>query len=132
MYALANNVDRYQEFLPWCNDSQVLDHGEGYAVARIDIRHRGIATSFTTHNRLIADEQILMELLEGPFSVLEGKWDFVVLDHAASRVGLTVDFGFSSRLIEKTIAPVFTQICGDLIDAFAERAGQVYGERRFA
>ena len=61
MYALANNVDRYREFLPWCNDSQVLDHGEGYAVARIDIRHRGIATSFPTHNRLIADEHILME-----------------------------------------------------------------------
>ena len=43
-----------------------------------------------------------------------------------------IDFVFSTRLIEKTMAPVFTQICGDLIDAFAERAEQVYGERRFA
>ena len=27
MYSLANDVDHYSEFLPWCSDSQVLDQG---------------------------------------------------------------------------------------------------------
>jgi len=132
MYDLANNVAAYHEFLPWCSDSAVLESDSPCTIARIDVSYKGMKSSFTTKNELIPNQQIYLTLVEGPFSALEGKWLFDPLDEVACRVSLVVEFAFSSRLIEKTMAPVFTQICGDLIDAFAERAEQVYGERRFA
>ena len=132
MYDLANNVAAYHEFLPWCSDSAVLERDEACTIARIDLSYKGMKSSFTTKNELIPNQQIYLTLVEGPFSALEGKWLFDPLDEVACRVSLVVEFAFSSRLIEKTMAPVFTQICGDLIDAFAERAKQVYGERGFA
>ena len=132
MYTLANDVERYSEFLPWCSDSQVLDEDPAYITARIGINFKGLRTSFTTRNRLVPGEQIRMNLIEGPFSVLEGNWSFTGLDECASRVDLRVEFSFSRRLIERSISGVFSQICGSLVDAFADRACQVYGERRFA
>jgi ribosome-associated toxin RatA of RatAB toxin-antitoxin module len=110
----------------------VLERDEACAIARIDVSYKGMKSSFTTRNELTPNQQIHMTLIEGPFSALEGKWLFDSLDEVACRVSLAVEFAFSSRLIEKTMAPVFTHICGDLIDAFAGRAEQVHGERRFA
>tara|TARA_B100001123_G_scaffold114023_1_gene132735 strand:- start:334 stop:732 length:399 start_codon:yes stop_codon:yes gene_type:complete len=132
MYDLANNVAAYHEFLPWCSDSAVLELDEAFTIARIDVSYKGIKSSFTTRNELTPNQQIYLSLVDGPFSALEGKWLFGPLDQVACRVSLVVEFSFSSRLIEKAMAPVFTQICGDLIDAFADRAEQVYGERSFA
>ena len=132
MYDLANNVAAYHEFLPWCSDSVVLKRDEACTIARIDLSYKGMKSSFTTRNELTPNQQIYLSLVDGPFSALEGKWLFGPLDEIACRVSLVIEFSFSSRLIEKTMAPVFTQICGDLIDAFAERAEQVYGERGFA
>ena len=132
MYDLANNVAAYHEFLPWCSDSAVLESDNPCIIARIDVSYKGMKSSFTTRNELTPNQQIYLSLVDGPFSALEGKWLFGPLDEVACRVSLVVEFSFSSRLIEKTMAPVFTQICGDLIDAFAERAEQVYGERGFA
>ena len=132
MYDLANNVEDYHEFLPWCSCSAALERDEACAIARIDVSYKGMKSSFTTRNELTPNQQIHMTLVEGPFSALEGKWLFDSLDDVACRVSLAVEFAFSTRLIEKTMAPVFTHICGDLIDAFARRAEQVHGERRFA
>jgi len=132
MYDLANNVAAYHEFLPWCSGSAVLERDEACAIARIDVSYKGMKSSFTTRNELNPNQQIYLSLVEGPFSALEGNWLFDPLDEVACRVSLAVEFSFSSRLIEKTMAPVFIHICGDLIDAFAGRAEQVYGERRFA
>ena len=110
----------------------MLECDEAFTIARIDVSYKGMKSSFTTRNELIPNQQIYLTLVEGPFSALDGKWLFDSFDEMACQVSLVVEFSFSSRLIEKTMAPVFTQICGDLIDAFAERAEQVYGERRFA
>jgi len=132
MYDLANNVAAYHEFLPWCSGSAEIERNEACTIARIEVFYKGIKSSFTTRNALTPNQQIYLSLVDGPFSALEGKWLFGPLDDVACRVSLEVEFSFSSRLIEKTMAPVFTQICGDLIDAFAARAEQVYGERRFA
>ena len=131
MYGLVNNVSAYHEFLPWCSGSAVLERDEACTIARIDVSYKGMKSSFTTRNELTPNRQIYLSLVDGPFNALEGKWLFGLLDEVACRVSLEIEFSFSSQLIEKTMAPVFTQICGDLIDAFAERAEQVYGERRF-
>ena len=132
MYDLANNVAAYHDFLPWCSASAVLDRDDVCTIARIEVSYKGMKSSFTTRNELTPNRQIYLSLVDGPFSALEGKWLFGPLDEVACRVSLVVEFSFSSRLIEKTMAPAFTQICGDLIGAFAERAKQVYGERGFA
>jgi len=40
---------------------------------------------------------------------------------------LDLKFGFSSKIMELTIAPVFTVIANSQLDAFVKRASEVYG-----
>ena len=132
MYFLVDDVDRYHEFLPWCKNSVVLNR-EGTAVtARIGVSFKGLSTAFTTRNCLISDQEIMMELVEGPFEDLTGSWRFSSLDEKACRVSLEVRFSLAGRLANETIAPVFKHICTTLAESFAERAKELYGERQFA
>jgi ribosome-associated toxin RatA of RatAB toxin-antitoxin module len=132
MYFLVDDVDRYHEFLPWCKNSVVLKREDTVVTARIGVSFKGLSTAFTTRNCLISDQEIMMELLEGPFEDLTGSWRFSSLDEKACRVSLEVRFSLAGRLANETIAPVFKHICTTLAESFAERAKELYGERQFA
>jgi ribosome-associated toxin RatA of RatAB toxin-antitoxin module len=133
MFDLANDVDRYQEFLPWCSRSEVLKASSDEALAQIGISYKGWNTSFTTRNRLVKNELIEMRLVEGSaFETLEGDWRFKGLDEIACQVELEVNFALAGKLGGKVLSPVFARICSELIDAFVERAKAIYGERAFA
>ena len=70
-----------------------------------------------------------MRLLEGPFHHLEGFWRFNALDDRGCKVSLDLEFEFSNIIIKLTVGPVFDQIANTLVDAFCERAIEVYGKR---
>jgi ribosome-associated toxin RatA of RatAB toxin-antitoxin module len=65
-------------------------------------------------------------LEEGPFSNLEGVWDFKVLSDEASKVSLNLNFEFSGKIASFAMSKVFNQVATTLVDAFVERADQVY------
>ena len=73
-----------------------------------------------------------MELVEGPFDDLAGGWRFSSLDNKACQVSLEVRFSLTGKLANQTITPVFKHICATLVESFAERARELYGERQFA
>lgn len=129
MYALVDDIDAYSEFLPWCRSSRVLTRDEDQVRATIEIARGGVNKSFTTINRLQHHKMIEIRLVEGPFQHLEGFWRFDQLREDACKVSLDLDFEFSSRIMGMMIGPVFGQIAGSLVDAFVQRAQQVYGER---
>ena len=132
MYSLVDDVDRYHEFLPWCENSVVLKREPAAVTARIGVSFKGLTTAFTTRNCLISNQEITMELVEGPFEDLTGGWRFSSLDEKACRVALEVQFSLAGRLANQTITPVFKHICTTLVESFAERAKELYGDRQFA
>ena len=132
MYSLVDEIDRYREFLPWCNDSVILDRKPGEVTARIDVSFNGIKMSFTTFNSSISNTEIKMELADGPFDQWAGSWKFMELDKYACRVTLELKFSLVGKLKNRTLSPVFKHISNTLVDAFAERAKDLYGERKLA
>ena len=133
MYLLANDVDRYQDFLPWCKASRVVDRSPSEIQATIEIAYKGFNTSFTTRNALIEDQLIEMRLVEGSaFESLEGDWRFREIDEMACQIELEVNFSLAGKLGAKVLSPVFSRICTELVDAFVDRAKVLYGERAFA
>jgi ribosome-associated toxin RatA of RatAB toxin-antitoxin module len=131
MYSLVDDVDRYHEFLPWCNKSAVLKREGEEVTAQIGVSFKGLNAAFTTRNYLVSDQEITMELVEGPFDDLSGNWRFSFLDDKACRVSLEVRFSLAGRLANQTITPVFKNICTTLVESFAGRAKELYGERQF-
>lgn len=128
MYDLVNDVDRYHEFLPWCRSSALLDTGDGWYRARIEMAKGPLHRSFTTRNEVDAGRAIRVRLVDGPFRQLEGDWHFDPLD-SGCRVSLDLEFEFAGGFLHRAVAPVFSQIASTLVDAFCGRARQLYGRR---
>ncbi len=130
MFALVTDVSGYPQFLPWCSSGEVLERTSDGMVASIGMSYSGIKKSFTTRNTHVEDRRIHLELVDGPFSHLDGTWDFTPVgdgSQRACRIDFTLNYGFASNTLAALVGPVFDKIAGSLVDAFVKRADQVYG-----
>ncbi len=129
MFSLVTDVAKYPQFLPWCDNAAVLSDEPDSMTARVGISFGGIRQSFTTRNVHVADRQVTMKLVDGPFSSLDGVWRFVPVGdetQRACRVELDLNYGFDNAALAALVGPVFDKIAANLVDAFVKRAEQVY------
>lgn len=129
MYRLVTDVDQYPRFLPWCDRARVVSLDESGMLAEISIAFAGIHQTFTTRNQHVPDRQVAIQLVNGPFSRLDGEWNFLPVGDGAERacrVELTLHYGFSSVVLSKLVGPVFDKIADSMVEAFIQRAKQVY------
>lgn len=127
LYELVNDVASYPQFLPWCSASQVLESSASEMRASLTLAKAGMRQSFTTCNRLVPGQSIEMQLVEGPFSRLHGLWTFTVLNDNACKISLDLSFDYAGALMRATLGPLFTQAANTMVDAFCQRARQLYG-----
>ena len=131
MFALVTDVASYPQFLPWCDQASVLDETEGGMTAKVGISIAGLSQSFTTRNAHEKDRKVSLKLVDGPFSRLDGHWDFHPLGKGSERackVDFTLRYDFDNAALAAMVGPVFDKIAGSLVDAFVKRAADVYGE----
>lgn len=129
MFALVNEIERYDEFIPWCKRSRVVYRDEDTVRGELTFAKGGVEKSFVTSNRQQPGKMIEIRLVEGPFRRLEGYWRFQAVGESACRVMLDMEFEFSSRLVAFAFGKVFTQVANRLVEAFVQRAEAVYGKR---
>ena len=130
MFALVTDVERYPEFLPWCDHGSVMERLDDGMVAEVGLSISGLKQSFTTRNRHVNDQEVHLQLVKGPFSQLEGTWTFKPIGDGtqkACKVEFRLSYGFSNAALSKLVGPVFDKIAGSLVDAFVKRADKVYG-----
>jgi ribosome-associated toxin RatA of RatAB toxin-antitoxin module len=128
MYELVNDIEAYPQFLPWCKRARVLDRDECRIQARLTVAKGRVEKSFTTLNMLQEDRQVEMRLVEGPFRKLEGLWRFEPAGNGC-HVSLKLAFELSGKIMVFTLGPMFNQVANSLVDAFVQRARDVYGTR---
>ena len=131
MFALVTDVASYPRFLPWCDQAAVLDETEDGMTARVGISIAGLSQSFTTRNTHEKNRKVSLKLVDGPFSKLDGHWDFHPLGNGnqrACKVDFTLRYDFDNAALAALVGPVFDKIAGSLVDAFVKRAADVYGE----
>ncbi|SSC10304.1 Putative oligoketide cyclase/lipid transport protein, similarity with yeast ubiquinone-binding protein YOL008W [uncultured Gammaproteobacteria bacterium] len=127
MYQLVNQIDKYPQFLNWCSSADILNQTEQEITASVSINKNTFKQTFTTLNTLTPNVRIDMQLKDGPFKQLNGAWIFTSLNDNACKINLELEFSFASKLVDMVIAPVFTSISNTQLDAFIERAKQIYG-----
>lgn len=127
MFDLVHEIDAYPQFLPWCSGAQVQSLADGNLRATLLIDYRGLRQSFTTFNRYEEPVHISMELVDGPFTRLNGQWRFRPLREDACKVEFELEYLFARGLLGQALAPVFGHIAGSMIDAFVQRAEAIHG-----
>ncbi len=135
MYTLVTGIDDYPKFLPWCERAEVLERSAEGVTARLHLAYGGVRHAFTTRNVHVADRKVVMGLVDGPFSVLDGTWTFAPLRAPGSdredacRIGFDLRYAFAHGALDLVIGPVFDRIADTFVDAFVRRAEQVHGPR---
>ena len=128
MFDVVNDVDGYPDFLPWCDESRIIESSEHEMVASLTIARGGVRHSFTTRNRLERPGRMTLTLVDSPFKTLEGEWRFHQLGEDGCRVEMTLSFDFDSRLAGMVLAKVFEHAADTMVDAFCDRAEQLNRE----
>jgi ribosome-associated toxin RatA of RatAB toxin-antitoxin module len=127
MYALVTDVERYPDFLPWCTSSEILAGGGDEMTVKLGLSSGLARASFTTRNRMVPDRSVTMNLVDGPFDHLEGRWEFSPIGDAGVRADLHVRFSTHGLVGALALGPAFEGICNHMVDAFSRRARQVFG-----
>jgi ribosome-associated toxin RatA of RatAB toxin-antitoxin module len=134
MYELVTSIERYPQFLPWCENAAVLHSDPEGVTARLGLAYMGVRHAFTTRNLHVPDRSVNVSLVDGPFSVLDGSWLFHALgrpgnEDKACKIEFDLRYGFASAALERVVSPVFDRVANTLVDAFVRRAEDVYGAR---
>ena len=127
MFDLVNDIEAYPEFLPWCSGSRILKREDDIVEAELVISKGAFKKSFSTRNRIDKGRRMTVSLLNGPFSHLEGTWDFIPLREDASKISLDLEFEMSGKLASLAFGAIFNQICNTMVSSFTARAKEVYG-----
>jgi len=137
MFTLVTQVEQYPQFLPWCDHARLLESGAEGVVAEVGIALSGLRQTFTTRNTHVSDRRVGMALVDGPFSSLDGVWNFLPLskpgsdsaEEVACKIEFELSYAFSSVALEAVVSPVFDRIANTFVDRFVQRAESVYGPR---
>ena len=127
LFDLVNDIEAYPLYMDGCVGAQVLHREEAVIEARLDLARGGISQSFSTRNRLLGTEAITLELLEGPFDYLEGRWSFQALGDTACKISLQLEFAVNNTVLGVAAAKLFELVTNNLVDAVGKRAAELSG-----
>ena len=126
MYDIVNDVDSYPVFLPWCGGVKIHKLDNFSMEASILMRGAGLNHWFKTRNSMVPGKSIEIELIEGPFSKLDGRWSFTPIDSEGCKIELRLLFEMKQGLASKLITPAFSRIANTMVDSFCDRAKDQY------
>jgi coenzyme Q-binding protein COQ10 len=134
MFDLVADVEKYPQFVPLCQSLRVKSRtpkGEGgeVMVADMTIAYKLVRETFTS--RVTLDRPnltILVEYLSGPFSRMENRWVFRVVDDKSCDVEFFIDYEFKSRMLAMLMGAMFDAAFRRFAQAFEKRADEIYGK----
>jgi ribosome-associated toxin RatA of RatAB toxin-antitoxin module len=127
MFELINDIERYPQFVPGCHAAEVLERNGDLVRARLTVGAGALRTSFTTRNLLEPHRCIQMDLEEGPFRSLTGRWTLEPVqmsDLTGCSVQLVLRFEVKGGLTGLALGPLVERMAASLVDAFVLRARQ--------
>lgn len=127
MFDLVIDVERYPLFLPWVAGAELHERSERNLLASMEMSRSGVKERFTTRNEFERPAYMTMQLVDGPFRLLAGRWTFTPIGTAGTRIELEMRFEFANPVVAMLFGKSFEQSCGQLIDAFIARARQIHG-----
>ncbi len=127
IYALVCDFSSYPQFVPNCTSGEIVKEFplESALDVCLSFEKSGITQSFTTKNTLTPGRSIQVDLVEGPFSSLHGCWTFTDSSDGCV-IDVELEFEFSNMLYKMMFSSMFEKIVSDLIEAFIQRADELY------
>ncbi len=133
MFDLVADVERYPEFVPFCEMLQVRgrrrDGEREVLVADMSVGYKLVRETFTSKVTLDRPAfEIRADYLDGPFRALENSWSFTPLPESGCTISFCIQYEFRSRTLAVLMGAMFDRVFRTFADAFEARADEVYGK----
>ena len=92
VFYLLSDVDKYQNFIPFCKSSKILELQDDYIIAQLTLDFFGIENSFITKNVIKKNETIIMDLQDGPFKTFHAIWLFKNIANRSTQLDFKMDY----------------------------------------
>ena len=135
MYELVADIDNYREFLPWCNDSKIIevtniDNEKKTLIADLEIGYRDLVYTYRS-NVLLNNQEltIKVDFVHGPFKNLDNSWIFKKIDDQSCEIEFFIDFELNVGVLNLLISKFFDKAFKKMVNSFENRANQIYGSK---
>ncbi len=131
MFDLVADIDRYDEFLPWCNNSKIvntkMDGEKKIIIADLEIGYDQFVYTYRSEVKLHEDKsQINVRNLDGPFKYLENSWKFITVNDYECEIQFYIDFELNVSLLDILMKKFFDLAFQKMVNAFVARANDIY------
>ncbi|MCP5433513.1 MAG: type II toxin-antitoxin system RatA family toxin [Alphaproteobacteria bacterium] len=131
MFAFVADIERYSEFLKWCDGVVVhARESEGdrkIVTAEMNVRVKMFTERFLTRVTLDAGSRTIeVDYIEGPFKRLVNRWTFEGPEGGPCIVGFWIDFEFRKPALRLFAGVVLHEAVDRLVSAFVRRAYRLY------
>ena len=135
MYELVADIDNYREFLPWCNDSKIIevtniDNEKKTLIADLEIGYKDLVYTYRS-NVLLNNQEltIKVDFVHGPFKNLDNSWIFKKIDDQSCEIEFFIDFELNVGVLNLLISKFFDKAFKKMVNSFENRANQIYGSK---
>lgn len=133
MFELVADIEKYPLFVPLCQALAIRQtrekSGREILVADMTAGYKAVRESFTCQVVLNRQtREIQASYLDGPFKYLDNRWRFEPEDEGRCTIHFSLDYEFKSRALQMLMGSMFDRAFGRFVQAFEERADELYGE----
>ncbi len=129
MFNLVLDIERYPEFLPWCLSCDIIKQTDDEIYSNLVIGYKVFREWFKCRVKFERPNSIRVEYINGPLRYLSNTWDFQPTDNDECIVDFYVDFEFKNPIFQKLMGVFFNEIVKRMVNAFEDRAAQLYGSK---
>ena len=131
MFNLVADIDRYSEFLPWCNKSTIVKKEKNsetsVVVADLEIGYGQFIYTYRSNVVMDNDKNFIkVNHIEGPFNYLENEWRFEEISDKSSKITFSIDFELNIKIFDVLITKFFDKAFQKMVDSFHQRAEEIY------
>ncbi len=131
MFSLVSDIEKYSDFLPWCNDSKILNRSinndHELIIADLEIGYDQFVYTYRSEVKLYSNtSEIIVKNIDGPFKHLRNNWKFIEIGDNNCEIQFEIDFEMNVALFDILMNKFFDLAFKKMVDAFINRADEIY------
>ena len=131
LFELVMDINKYQEFLPWCQKSKIINHiSDNNVEAELVIDFKAFNYSYISNIETFQSNnrnEILVTQKKGPFKSLTTKWQFIEID-SGTEIIFNITLLLKNPFLDKILKLLFDFTFKQMAQAFIKRADKIYGK----
>ena len=127
LYKIVLDIEKYPEFIPWCNKIIIKSESNNEIFADMIVKYSFfLPQTFTSHVCYDSKKlKINTNYIKGPLKDLNTEWTFNPLEEKKTKINFNLTFQFEKVFHQKLAELFFNLIENQMIDSFKKRADDI-------